>query len=141
MDLEYIINSLETLDDVSKKFNVSLAELKTYNNIKNELPKTILIPIKQESGIRIVANLNREFVYCGDANKVKVMFNKNGFISENYNDCITLFKRNKNDVYVVKILDTLNSVCLKYNLNKNDLIKLNNLKTEKLFVGQILKVK
>ena len=141
MDLEYIINQFETLDDVAKKFNVSVLKLKEYNNIVSDVPKTILIPENRDVGVRVVVNLKREFVYLGDANSVKQALKNNGFISSNYNDCVTLFKQPNNSVYVVKILDTLNSICEKFKLNKLDVIKLNNLKTDKLFVGQILKLK
>ena len=141
MDLEYIMNNFETLDDVATKFNVSVQELKEYNNIEAVTPNTLKIPKSSSSGLKVILNLNREFVFVGNSNLIKSSLNKNGFISENYNGCITLFKQKENGVYVVKILDTLNSICLKYNLKKEDIIKLNNLKSERLFVGQIIKLK
>ena len=141
MDLEYIINNFETLDDVANKFNVSVQELKQYNNICSTIPSTLKIPKVNNSNLKVVFNLNREFVFVGNSNLIRNELNKNGFVSSNYNDCITLFKRKENGVYVVKVLDTLNSVCKKYNLNKEDVIKVNNLKSERLFVGQILKLK
>ena len=143
MNLEYVIGNFETLEDVAKKFDVSVLELKKFNNItQNIVPQSVLIPHKKQNmQFKVLANLRREFVYFGNSNLVKSALNKNGFVASVYSDCITLFKPKNSNVFVVGVLDTLNGICARYNLNKQDVILLNNLKTEKLFIGQILKLK
>ena len=43
--------------------------------------------------------------------------------------------------YIVKPMDTLDAVSLKFGVDKENIITENNLKTEKLFIGQKLKIK
>lgn len=40
--------------------------------------------------------------------------------------------------YIVKPLDTIQSIAYRYNTSVDDIIDINHLKTQKLFVGQIL---
>ena len=47
---------------------------------------------------------------------------------------------NNNTNHIVKPMETLTKIANKYDKNIEDLIKLNNLKTTKLFIGQILKI-
>lgn len=42
--------------------------------------------------------------------------------------------------YVVKPLDTLTSIANMFNITEQELIKINNLKTARVFVGQLLKL-
>ena len=49
-----------------------------------------------------------------------------------------LFKKQNANVYVVGVLESLDSICKKFALDKNEVIKKNKLKTEKLFIGQML---
>lgn len=44
------------------------------------------------------------------------------------------------DIYVVKPLDNLIKICKINNVNVEEVMKKNNLKTERLFVGQVLKL-
>ena len=42
--------------------------------------------------------------------------------------------------HIVKPMETINSICEKYNLKIDDLIKINNLTSKRLFIGQSLKI-
>jgi len=44
----------------------------------------------------------------------------------------------KNKIHIVKPGETIESICLKYNKNKEELIKSNNLKT--IFIGQQINI-
>ena len=44
------------------------------------------------------------------------------------------------DTHIVKPLENLNSIAEKYCTSVDELKKINNLKTDKLFIGQILKI-
>ena len=140
MILEYNVNRFETINDISNKFSVSVQEIKRINNIVDELPDKILIP-NNDMAVKVVANFDREFLYFGDANGVKAELGKRGLFCNNFNDTVNLFKPKNKDYYVVGVGDTVGSICDKFKLNKEEIIKINNLTTTKLFVGQIIKLK
>lgn len=140
MLIEYNLSKYESLDDVAKKYNVSVMDIKNYNNLTDDkLPKHILIP-KSDSKVKVVANLNREFITTLDINNVKGNLNKIGLSCVNPTDKLKLFVPKQNNIYVVTVLDNLNTIAKKLGIEKSRLIELNNLKTEKLFIGQILKI-
>lgn len=140
MVLEYNVDKFDTINEISNRFGVSVQEIKKINNITDVLPNKILIPNKENS-VKVIANFKREFLYFGDGNKVKGELGKQGLYCNNLTTNINLFKPKSKDYYVVCVGDTINSICLKFNLNKEEIIKLNNLTTTKLFVGQIIKLK
>lgn len=140
MELEYYVSKFDTLESISKRFGVSVQEIKNLNNINSVLPEKLIIPNNQRNVV-VVANLKREYVYIGNGEVVKNALAKCNLFCAHINNTINLFKPKNNDVYVVSVLDTLTSVCKKFGLTKDDVVKLNNLKTEKLFIGQILKLK
>lgn len=45
-----------------------------------------------------------------------------------------------NDIHIVKPLETLVSISKEYSIEVDDLKKINNLDTDRLFIGQILKI-
>ena len=140
MLIEYNLSKYESLDDVAKKYNVSVMDIKNYNNLTDDkLPKHILIP-KSDSKVKVVANLNREFITTLDINNIKGNLSKIGLSCVNPTDKLKLFVPKQNNIYVVTVLDNLNNIAKKLGIEKSRLIELNNLKTEKLFIGQILKI-
>ena len=140
MLIEYNLSKYESLDDVAKKYNVSVMDIKNYNNLTDDkLPKHILIP-KSDSKVKVVANLNREFITTLDINNIKGNLSKIGLSCVNPTDKLKLFVPKQNNIYVVTVLDNLNTIAKKLVIEKSRLIELNNLKTEKLFIGQILKI-
>lgn len=139
MKIIYNVEKFDTLQKIAEKFSVSAEKIKQLNNISNELPKVIEIP-NNSVDFEVVANLNREFLFKGDYNLVKNSLSKLGFHSKNSNNDVHLLKKTQSNIYVVGVLDNLNSICNKFKLDKNDIIAKNNLKSEKLFIGQILKI-
>ena len=140
MNLIYYSSKFDTLESVASKFFVSADQLKVLNNLtNNNLPSILKIPQSKDDCF-VIANLKREYVYFGNAESVKKQLNNIGLYCENPHMSINLFKPKNEDVYVVNVLDNLDKICNKFNLNKTEVVLKNNLKTEKLFIGQILKL-
>ena len=138
MLIEYNLGKFESLEDVSKRFNVSIMDIKQCNGISGgDIPKTLYIP-KRKSDIKVIANLKREYVTTLDYNTIKTKFNSLNMMCVNPDDNLKLFVPKQNNIYVVTALDNLNSVCKKLGVEKEKIIQLNNLKSEKLFIGQLL---
>ena len=141
MVLEYIVKKFDSLESIAKKFNVSVCEIVTKNNLtSNELPSSLIIPVENKQQFSVVANFKRDFLFFGDGEKVKQSLQNVGLYCANLNNYACLFKQCSSSIYVVGVLDTINSICERFNIKKEELIKLNNLKTEKLFIGQIVKL-
>ena len=88
--------------------------------IKN-FPKDIQYIIKGEQDRQKLIDLGFKF-------DEKELYPNNIFIKE----------KEKSIVYIVKPLDTLDKICEKFNLEKEEIVKINALKCENLFVGQRL---
>lgn len=138
MKIIYNVEKFDTLESIANKFKVGISEIKELNKVNDILPKILEIPEKF-SEYKVIANYKREFVYYGKKDKVKCNLNKLGLFCDS-NDEVCLFKPKESSTYVVGVLDSLNSISKKFNLLKEDIIEKNNLKTEKLFIGQILKL-
>ncbi len=83
--------------------------------------------------ISILQNLHTKMIV--ETKKVKPSYK----IIETAGD-FALVEFNNGVEYVVKPLDTLQQIAKKFDVKKEDIIKINNLKSEKLFIGQILKL-
>lgn len=75
-----------------------------------------------------------ENVSCDGLKSLGIKINQDDFFENN----IIIKKKDLIKPYVVKPLDTINSICNKFQINKEDLIRCNNLKTDTLFIGQKL---
>lgn len=138
MLIEYNLGKFESLEDVSKRFSVSIMDIKQCNGISGDnIPKTLYIP-KRKSDIKVIANLQREYVTTLNYDAIKTKFNSLNMMCVNPQDNLKLFVPKQNNIYVVTALDNLNSVCKKLGVEKQKIIQLNNLKSEKLFIGQLL---
>ncbi len=140
MKIIYNVENFDTLESIASKFSVSVEEIKQHNNIGNDMPKIIEIP-KPKANFKVIANLKREFLLKNnnDLNVCKSL-NKLGLFCAVKNEDVCLFTPQKEYIYVVKVLDNLQSICNKFNLDKTLVMAFNNLKSEKLFIGQMLKL-
>ena len=135
----------DSLWSISKKYNISVEELKKYNNLKSNL-----INIGQILNIPQDNNFIEYSVQKGDT-----LYN----IAKKYNitikDIMNLNKLTTNllnigqkilipyDIqqeYVVKKGDTLYSIANQFSTTIDNLLNINNLQTNILSIGQILKV-
>ena len=111
----YIVKENETLFDVSKKYNVSLAELKFANNLETTL-------INKGQKLR-VKNLD----------VVDVVMESEA-IAENNTE------KNYSNFHIVERGNTLFSLANRFNLSVNELKRINNLNSNLIRVGQKLRV-
>lgn len=149
----YTVQNGDSLWSIAKKFNISVEELKLANNLTSNLLRVgqvLKIPIEEHpiSGNYIVYT-----VKAGDS-LYSIAKKYNMTVDEliNYNDLSTTnLKINQQllipkkgtiteDFYIVKSGDTLYSIAQKYNTTIDDLMKLNNLTTSVLSLGQQLKI-
>ena len=102
-------------------------------------------------------NCNKEYIYIQNTkNEVNVLYNypKDIEVVVDKDDDIEELKRkygikhnlnvgdvfivNSSEKYIVKPLDTFDNIAIKLGVSKEYLMRKNNLKTDKVFVGQIL---
>ncbi|MBQ9181356.1 MAG: LysM peptidoglycan-binding domain-containing protein [Bacilli bacterium] len=153
----YTVKSGDSLWSIAKKFNTTLQDLKQLNNLSSNLLNVGQIlqipessPVQNEymlytvkngdtlysisrnfnttpQELRIKNNLGSNFLSIGQQLKVP----NNSLNGENDNDFIE---------YTVKSGDTLYSISRNYNVGIQDLMKINNLSSNLLSVGQILQI-
>lgn len=139
MDFEYVVEKWDTLQSIANKFNIKIEDILKENNIQNELPKTLCIPTTKQKEYGVLYNCKREYLCLANNKNVKEKMNKLGLYSKD-DTPICLYKPKDDSVYVVGVLDTLKSISSKYGIAVEDIKIINNLNTEKLFIGQILKL-
>lgn len=150
----YIVQKGDTLYSISRKFNIPVQELKELNNLtSNEIyPNQELIIIENEEPI-----INDEYdiyeVVKGDslwaiANKYNIKVND--LIELNNLTDLTISIGQKllvpkkdidDNIYIVEKGDTLWSVARKNNITVQELKELNDLTSNTISIGQILKIK
>ncbi len=146
MKILHILNKFDSLDSIAKSYNVTIKSIMDCNNItlSEPLPEKLQIPVDNTDFV-VVHNLQRDFL-LSDFNyeklsNVKSNLQKQGFVTDANltKDCNkVLFTKKSSNIYVVGVTETLDSICKKFSLNKMDVVKKNNLKNERLFIGQML---
>lgn len=101
------------------------------------------IPKMVDHSVYLVENAQKDFVYkIKKTDTLETLKKKFGDLDFGYiyaGKCIYIASTNALK-YVVKPLDTLTKICEKFHVEKESIISINNLKTERLFVGQKLKI-
>lgn len=146
----YTVKSGDSLWSISRKFGVTVNELKKVNNLSSNLlsiGQNLIIPGKKNN-----TSSNEYVVKKGDT--LYGIANKNNVSVDNlksYNNLSTdslsigqIIKIPDNKVnsneYVVKSGDNLYSISRKYGVSVDELMSVNNLKSTVLSVGQVLKI-
>lgn len=148
----YIVETNDTLYSISRKFNISVEEIKKLNNLdSNNIYKgQELIIIEKEEPIN--NDYDTYEVVKGDslwsiANKYNIKVNDlielNNLSDLNIKigQILLVPKKDIEDIYIVQKGDTLWSVAKKNNLTVNELKELNNLTSNIISIGQALKIK
>lgn len=151
----YIVKSGDTLYSISRKYNVSVNEIKRVNNLTNNIigvGEQLRIPINSNGvsddyivytvkvgdnlysisrkygvsvdSIKNINNLNSDLLSIGQKLRIPNIVDSD----DNYFE------------YVVKKNDTLYSIAKKFNMSMNELMRINNLETTALSIGQVLNV-
>ena len=143
----YQVKSGDTLYSIAKKYNISVNELKTINNlVNNDLSVGQLLNVP--SGLSLV---NSYVVEKGDtlysiAKKFDISVNKLKEYNNLTNNLLNVGQKilipvEDDTTYVVKSGDTLYSIAREFNTTVDEIKKLNNLVNNSLSIGQILIVK
>lgn len=148
----YTVKSGDTLYSIAKKYNITVDELKTTNNLTtNTLSLGQILKIPGTN----IAQPNTHTVSKGEtlyliANKygttVTELKSLNNLTTNNLSIGQVLLlpattEESTINTYTVKKGDTLYSIASKYNISVNDLKELNNLSSNTLSIGQTLKVR
>ena len=150
----YIVKPGDTLYSISRRYNISVDSIKTVNNLTNNIigvGEQLIIPINSNGvdyiiytvkvgdnlyaisrkygvsvdSIKNINNLNSDLLSIGQKLRIPNAVNND---DDNYYE------------YVVKRNDTLYSIAKKFNMTVSELMRINNIKTTSLSVGQVLKV-
>lgn len=146
----YTVKSGDSLWSISRKFGVTVNELKKVNNLSSNLlsvGQNLIIPGKKNNTSSNEYVVKKGDTLYGIANKYNVSVDN----LKNYNNLSTDSlsigqtikipdnKANSNE-YVVKSGDSLYSISRKYGVSVDELMSVNNLKSTVLSVGQVLKI-
>ena len=167
----YIVKVGDTLYSIAKKNNISVDILKEYNNLSSNLlsvSQELKIPISnktEEEGDYLVYIVKRGDSLYSIANKFGMSVNDLITLNNLSSNLLSIGQQLRvivsNDstipigsacygenytppvyvTYVVKKGDNLYDIARKYNVSIDSIIKLNDLSTNNLSVGQVLKIK
>lgn len=144
----YIVKAGDSLYSIAQKYNTTVSELKRINNLDSNqlvIGQQLIIPTLEDT------DENYYIVKAGDnlysiANKYNISVNElksiNNLVSDNLyiGQKILLVPMNNNDnnIYTVKLGDTLYSIAKRYNIPVMDIINANNINDNIIVVGQEL---
>lgn len=151
----YIVKSGDSLWSIAKKFNISVEELKSYNNLFSNLlsiGQVLEIPKEEPSGeYKTYTVKSGDSLYkIANANNITVKelmdYNNLGSTSLQIGQTllIPIIKGEELPTeyitYTVKSGDSLYAIAKKYNTNVDAIKQLNNLSTNLLSIGQVIKL-
>lgn len=152
----YIVKRGDTLYSIARDNNITVAELKQLNNLSNNTiyigQQLLLKPQFEEEkpndndNLYIVQkgdtlySISRKFNISVDTLKRLNKLNSNDIFVGQQLTLVEPENPVEHDIYIVKKGDSLWSISQKYNINVNDLIKLNNLDNLTLQINQQIKV-
>ena len=153
---EYIVKSGDSLWSIAKKYNVSVDELKTANNLTSNslsIGQILRIPIKEETEagnyviytVKSGDNLYQIAQnYSVSVNDIKELNNLSSNILNIGQQLIIPVEQKiietDYNTYIVKSGDSLYSIAKQYNISVNELKSINNLDSNTLSIGQRLLV-
>ena len=146
----YTVKSGDSLWSISRKFGVSVNELKKVNNLSSNLlsiGQNLIIPGKKNNTSSNEYVVKKGDTLYGIANKYNVSVDNLKSYNNLSTDSLSIGqtikipdnKANSNE-YVVKSGDSLYSISRKYGVSVDELMSVNNLKSTVLSVGQVLKI-
>lgn len=138
----------DTLQKISDEYNCTVEELVKVNDLVSEDLKNVeMLEIPKESSkIVVVKNNDREVLLevkpenlqaIDDLIKNKIVVAQSGKGEWEVGDKI-LFKNQSGRQYVARPLDTLQKIANKFGVSVESIVVKNNLKTNKIFIGQKL---
>ena len=153
-NITYVVQKGDTLYSIANKYNTTINELRTLNNLKSNIlsiGQNLKIPTKEEVIIDENMPINTYTVKDGDTiSTIADDYNISVTDLINYNNLtdyelyvgqilrIPTIKEEGNNTYIVKRGDTLYSIARLYNTTIDNLRRLNNLDGNNLQIGQSL---
>lgn len=146
----YTVKSGDSLWSISRKFGVTVNDLKKVNNLSSNLlsiGRNLIIPGKKNNTSSNEYVVKKGDTLYGIANKYNVSVDNLKSYNNLSTDSLSIGqiikipdnKVNSNE-YVVKSGDSLYSISRKYGVSVDELMSVNNLKSTVLSVGQVLKI-
>lgn len=146
----YTVKSGDSLWSISRKFGVTVNDLKKVNNLSSNLlniGQNLIIPGKKNNTSSNEYVVKKGDTLYGIAKKYNVSVDNLKSYNNLSTDSLSIGqiikipdnKVNSNE-YVVKSGDSLYSISRKYGVSVDELMSVNNLKSTVLSVGQVLKI-
>ena len=159
-NIVHVVKSGETLSGIASKYGVSVNNIKNWNNLSSDKisigQKLIINPTEQTSSKTSTQQIHvvkRGETLSGIASKYGVSVNNIKNWNNLSSDKISIgqkliinptkqtsSKTETQQIHVVKSGETLSSIANKYNTTVDAIKKANNLKSNKIYVGQKLKI-
>lgn len=145
----YTVQKGDSLWSISKKYGISVDELKNANGLSSNLlsvGQNLLIPSKEVDSSSNTYTVKSGDTLYGIAQKYNTSVDNIKSLNNLSSDTLSIGQVLKmpsggtSEVYVVQSGDTLYSIARKYGINVDELKNLNNLTSNNLSVGQTLKV-
>lgn len=144
----YTVSSGDTLYNIAKKYNLSVSDIVNYNDLAStslKIGQQLLIPVTKEENVYIVKQGDNLYSIASRYNITVDELKKYNNLTSNILNIgqrlnIPPSETNNYLSYVVKQGDSLYSIANKYNTTVSEIMKLNNLKTNLVNIGQVLKI-
>ena len=149
----YIVKEGDTLYSISRKFNVSVDDIIRINNLNSNLialGKELFIPVPGDGGYLLYEVVSGDTLYSisrkynVDIQTIREINN----LSNNNLSVGSILKipievnpgTGDYSTYIVKSGDTLYSISRMFNMSISEIRSLNNLSSDSLYIGQVLRV-
>ena len=149
----YVVRRGDSLWSISKKYGISVDELKRINNLGNDtlfVGQQLLVPTGSDIVDSNITNYVDYRIVSGDtlysiSNRYGVSVDELKSLNNLPNNNLSVGQVIKvpimdTTVYTVKRGDTLYSIAREYNVTPNELMSYNNLTSNLLSIGQILRI-
>ena len=149
----YTVKSGDTLYSIAKKFNTTVSNLMTLNNLTSStlsLNQVLKVPTAEspttdtyytvKSGDSLYSIANKYGLTVDELKKLNNLTSNLLSIGQKLKVTNNSSSNNSDNIYIVKSGDTLYKIARMYNTTVTNLLELNNLSTSNLSIGQKLVV-
>ena len=141
---EYIVKSGDSLYQIAKKYNISVDELKKYNNLTSNLisiNQVLKIPSKDLNSNKVIYTVTKGDSLWSISRKYNISVDDLKKANNLNSNILSIGQKliiPSNTIYVVQKGDSLWSISKKYNTTVDEIKRLNNLNNNILSIGQNL---
>ena len=147
----YIVKKGDTLWDIANEYNTTVETLKKINNLTNSnliVNQQLFIPKNDNSGVKNNVYVVKKgdtlydiaFKYGVSVKEIKEANNLNSDTLQ-IGQLLDIPQKSSGEInYIVQKGDNLYTIANKYDVSVGDIKKLNNLQTDTIQIGQVLKI-